>query len=615
MLKWWSGKMLCLLVLCAFGNTLHAQQPTAPADTFFLVKKKGLLGQLGKSISTYADETEPAIKVNPYLPYQGKIIRRVRVLRLGFERSINDTTRYDISFGTILTNGFHKKTTERVIRNNLFFNVGDTLQPYLLADNERHFREQPFIQDAMIVVENERPYSDSLDILVLVKDVFSLGGSADISNIKRFRLEVKDENFRGSGSRLSFSTFYDRERTPRWGYGVDFIKRNLYGSFVNWTAGFKTYNSALTSGKREETVYYTSFDKPLVTPYLRWIGGADFSFNQTNNNYSTDSFYKYHTQYTYYRVDSWVGYNFGRGLLWNKNAPSRVRRFGAIRGFYQRFDQLPGRVKDTFDYRYSNINGFLASYIIFKQNFIRTNFIYGFGRTEDVPEGFNISAISGWISKKDSISNAVRSRPYYGIDATMSRFNKRGFFSNFTFRLGGFTHKGRWEDLDILFNVDHFTRRRIISPQWFFRQFVSAGFTRQFYPVLNPPLNLNSIFGLPYFNDALLPADMRATVRTESVFYHMRKFWGFRIAPFIFGDICLIKPTLQETSKSQLYGALGAGIRTRNENLIFGTIELRGFYFPRTVRGMSNFQVELGTNIRFKYNSTFIRKPDFVNAN
>ena len=77
----------------------------------------------------------------------------------------------------------------------------------------------------------------------------------------------------------------------------------------------------------------------------------------------------------------------------------------------------------------------------------------------------------------------------------------------------------------------------------------------------------------------------------------------------------LVQPDHVGFKESVWYSAIGAGVRTRNENLVFGTIELRGFYFPRTTLHMSSFKVEINTNIRFKYNSTFIRRPDFVLTN
>ncbi len=593
------------------------QVPVAKPDTFFLVKKKGLLGQLGKSISTDGDiDQQPGKKVNPYLKYTNKIIRDIQIVRLGFERDINDTLKYNISFGTVVANAFHKKTRERVVRNNLFFKKGDLIQPYLLADNERHLRDQPFVQDALIKVQIVEGSPDFVDVLVLVKDVFSLGGSADISNPQEFRLEVKDENIGGAGTRLAFSTFYDSERKPKIGIGADLLKRNIYGTFINWNVGFKTYNYAFSSAKNEETILYTSLEKPLVSPYIRTVGALELSFNQTKNNYVySDSFYSHDLKYNYNRGDAWFGYNFDANIFRKNNVESRVKRLVAIRTFYQHYNQLPLKVQDSFDYRYSNIRGVLASFIIFKQNFYRSNFIYGFGRNEDVPEGFNASLVTGWINKKDSIVNKERSRPYFGMDASMNRFGDKGAYNNYIFRLGGFYNKGKWEDLDLLFYVNHFTRKKMLNNSWYFRQFINIGFTKQFSRILNEPLRLRSDFGLPYFTNGDISAQLRGTIRTESVFYNLRKFWGFRFAPFAFADVCLIQSDNKSFKESDWYSAIGAGVKTRNENLIFGTIEVRGFYFPRTVFGMSSFKLELTSNIRFKYNSTYIRKPDFVISN
>ena len=616
MLKTVLSFVFAALIFSLYPTIGYTQQTSDNTDTFFLVKKKGLLGQLGKSISTSGDDSsEPIQKANPYFIYLGKTIRKIKIVRLGFERDINDTTKFNNNFGTIVANGFHKKTKTNVIANNLFFDAGDKINPYLMADNERHLREQPFVQDALIVIQNIEGVRDMVDVTVIIKDVFSLGGGLDIGSAKKIKAEVKEENLGGTGSRLTMGTLYDIDRKPKAGFGIDFLKRNIKGTFINWNTGFKTFNNAFNSGRNEESFFYTSFDKPLVSAYIRWIGGLDLTFNKTKNNYVSDSLYKNDFKYSYQRVDGWFGYNLGRQQLVDKRLPSRLRKFIAIRGLYQHFNDLPEVVETRFDYRYTDISGMLGSFSMFKQNFLRTNFIYGFGRNEDVPEGFDLALVAGWINKKDSIISNTRSRPYLALEGLRSHFNAKGFFSTYTFRIGGYAYRKRLEDVDILLNVDRFTRKKKLGNQWYYRQFYSAGFTRQILTTLNQPLFLNSEFGLPYFNNGNIQADLRCTAKTEAVFYNLHKFWGFRFAPFIFADACLIKSTGEAFSKSELYSAIGAGIRSRNENLVFGTIELKGFYFPRTVPGMDNWRVELGSNIRFKYNSVFVRRPDFITAN
>ena len=610
--------VLLLWVAVLFGffcYPVYGQQTSGNIDTFFLAKKKGLIGELAKTISTTNNDPEPVQKINPFMAHSGKFIRSVRIIRLGFERDINDTTKYHNNFGAIVANMLHKKTREKIIYNNLFFKAGDLLNPYLLADNERFLRDQPYTQDALFKVEQADSTNEEVDIIVLSKDNFPVGGGFDMVNSNKYKVELKNENVSGSGSRLLLRTLYDTERKPKIGYGAEILNRNIKGSFINWTLGFQTFKNAFNSGRNEEVTFYTNFEKPLVTAYIPWVGALELAYSKTTNAYQKDSSYLNDFKYSYNKIDGWYGYNFGTNGLRKTNTQSRQRMFIAVRGLYQQFTHLPLNVRRIFDYRYSDITGLLSSFNIFEQNFYRTNFIYGFGRNEDVPQGFTAAITAGITKKKDSLSNNNRMRPYYGVEGSRSHFNKKGFFSTYTLRMGGFSYKGGLEDIDLLLNVDHFTRLKKINPNWYNRQFYSFGITRQLNPVLNQPLFLKSEFGLPYFNNDNIYADLRVTSKFETVFYNLRKFWGFRFAPFAFGDVCLIKPVNQPLNKSSLFSALGAGVRTRNENLIFGTIELKCFYFPKVVQGMGNWQVQVGSNIRFKYNSIFIKKPDFIVAN
>ena len=606
-------KTLPILLIVSFFSLVSlgvcAQEIEGKKDTFFLAKKAGLLGKLGKSIST--DPSGPArVKLaNPFIRHTGKIIRNIGILRIGFERNINDTSLIRNNFGVIVANGLHKKTTVKVLTNNLFFKEGNKVHPYLLADNERHLRNQVYLQDARILIDSVSGTTDSVDVIVITKDVFSVGGSIDIGSASRMNVQVKNENLAGSGSRLSFSSLYDKNRNPKFGYDAGFLKRNIMGSFIDWGMGIQTYRSAFNSGRSDETTIYSHFEKPLVTPYIPWIGAFDISLNKTNNGYVSDSLYKSDFKYAYENVDGWFGYNFGSKKLMYKNLETRLRKFIAVRGFYQHFVDIPLISHQIYDYRYANIRGMMASFNMFKQEVYRANFIYGFGRNEDVPEGFSASVTGGYNKKQD------HSRAYIGIEAMKSHFSKKGFYTTYTFRMGGYVYQNKTEDITLLANIDHFTRLIKLSSKWYNRNFISAGFSQQIRPALDQPLVINSIFGLPYFSNLVGPANIRSTIKGETVFFNMRKFWGFRLAPFVFADMSMLTPVNQPYNKGIVYSAVGAGVRTRNENLTFGTIELRGYYFPKTLPGMPNYKIELGTNIRFRYNSTFIKKPDFIIPN
>ncbi len=615
--KWVRFIVLIAVFIFAIQNKIAAQQPINKDDTFFLAKKKGLLGRLGKSMATSGIDEVPQKIENQFLKYKGKIIRSIELLSLGFERNIYDTNEVKYNFGIGVANVLHKNSKEKVIKRNLFFKETDRLYPYLIADNERYLRELSYLQDARILVEFVEGSTDSVDVVVITKDVFSLGVKLKVDDKTKGRVELEEQNFAGSATKILLSGLYDEPRNPVKAVSAELTKRNIGGSFIDWTTGFSNFADAFSSGRREETNVFTRWEKPLVTPYIPSTGALEVGYYRTKNSYVSDSLYLRDFRYEYYNIDGWLGYSLDSKRAIYANKEIRVHNFVALRAFNQHFFKIPGKAKDTFDYRYTNSTGVLASINIFKQIFYKTNFIYGFGRNEDVPEGFSAALTGGYTIKKNNgffIKENIK-RPYIGVDFALSHFNKKGFFTSYTVRAGSFYLKKRFEDADVLINVDHFTRIKKLAPQWYQRFFISTGITAQINPVFNAPLYLNSDYGLPYFNSENTSSDLRSTVKLESVFYNTKKILGFRFAPFVFGDASLIRPIKESFSKSNLFSALGAGVRTRNENLVFGTIELKGYFFPRTNGDMKGWKVDLNTNIRFKYNSSFIKRPSFVIAN
>ncbi len=600
--------IISLAVLVLINKDAFAQEPEK-ADTFFLAKKKGLLGRFGKSISRTPPEEAPVKVENPFLQYRGKVIRSIETVRLGFEYDINDTTHIKNNFGITVAKVFHKNTSDKVIKKNLFFREGDILFPYLLADNERYLRDLVYIKDARILVALAESSDDSVDVIVLTKDVFSIGGRLSISSKDKGRVELREENLLGSGSRILISGYYENPRSPNNAVGGELIRRNIGGSFIDWVSGYQDYRYAFSSGRNQETIIYTRFEKPIVTPYIPTTGALEWSYQRTRNVYHTDSLYQSDIKYASYNIDAWFGYSLDNKRSLYANKEIRVHRFVAIRAFKQHFITIPTVFKTQFDYRFTDLTGALASLNIFKQVFYKSNFIYGFGRNEDIPEGFSAAFTAGYVNKQNI------KRPYAGVDLTLANFKKKGYYSTYTVRLGGYFYRKHFEDIDFLFDVNHFTRLRKLSRSWYQRIFINAGFTVQENPVLNAPLFLNSIYGLPYFNNGALTSDLRATLKSEWVFYNTTKIAGFRFAPFVFTDVILVNPVKKGLEKSDIFTALGGGVRTRNENLVFGTIELKGYYFPRTNGEMRGWKVELNSNIRFKFRSSFISRPDFIVAN
>ena len=102
-------------------------------------------------------------------------------------------------------------------------------------------------------------------------------------------------------------------------------------------------------------------------------------------------------QYRYQTQDYWIGYSFG-----NRNSPknlkeNRNRKFIAVRAYEQYFlNSTNINLTEPDRYAYRNKGFLLAQLTFFRQDFYKTQYVVGFGRTEDIPYGYRISVTTGW---------------------------------------------------------------------------------------------------------------------------------------------------------------------------------------------------------------------------
>ncbi len=604
----------CLYLAVAIPMNVSGQAKEK-TDSFFLAKEKGLWGKIGKSISISSKDQpsiEDGVKKNEagFIKFKGKVIRSIIVEKLDFSRTVNDTSKSTKNLFNDIGNKLHPNTSEKVIKNNLFFSEGDTLYPALMADNERFLRDISYLQDARILIRNTENTKDRVDVIIICKDVFPVGGSADLGSEKLINFEVNDDNLAGTGDRVAFKNMIDLDRTPHYGASIGYLKRNIMGSFINVDLGYSNIEPALNSGRREESVLYVKADLPLVSPYSTWTGGYESSIRFTRNNYISDSLYASDFKYNYRLIDSWVGYNIGAKAHISDRFQNRRKYLLALRSVYRHFNDIPNINKTIYNSLYSNLTSILASISVFEQDYYHTNFIYGFGRNEDVPEGFSMSLTAGWTNKNNF------SRPYVGFDYQRNYFTRKNAYINYTFKFGTYYWGNQFEDLSFLTGFEHFTKlKKIKGSRWQTRQFLSGSVTQLLRTRLNDPLLISSIYGLLGTNNKSIKASTRITGNYEKVFYNNWKFFGFSFAPFGFTNITYLRVTGTAVSKGDIYTSFGAGVRTRNENLVFGTMELRAYYYPRSVANMHVWNIVFSTALKYKYNSQLVSKPDFAVVN
>jgi hypothetical protein len=608
--KWW------LSIACLFAcSLLFAQDDSSKPKKLdsFLLRQKGIIGQLAQSI--LADTAEPESKTlqridQIYQRYNGRVIRDIIIRTLPFGVPIGDTTKRINNMLTHLADDLHYKSRDYVIYNNLFFKKNDKFSSFLIADNERHLRDLVFIQDAKIIVTPVDRKRDSVDIVVLTKDILSLGGSIDMRGVKNTSVTLKEDNHLGWGDRLQLGVLHDADRKKSVGLSGEYIKRNIAGTFIDASVGYSGYSDALVSGRREETRTYVQLIKPLVHSYMFWTYAASFSLHKAMNMYLSDSAFKADFDYKYTVSDIWAGWNITAERIFKRNRNDRLRALLSARILNQQFVYKPDRFKQEYFYPYADLTATLGAISLYRQVFYRTQYIYGFGRNEDVPEGGETTVTAGW-TKKNGIE-----RPYVGVEYQRYFFNHTEHYFNFAVRLGSFLNKGSLQDASALGSIEYFSRLNEWGTKWKQRIFVTASYTQQFNTLLDGPLFAESQYGLPGFGNNNLPGERRVTAKVESVFFSPWTMLYFKIAPFLFTNATYFKQhNLDATVENKFYPSLGGGFRIRNESLTFGTIEARAHYFPDKSFMKDSWLFEFNTNLRFKYNKDFIKRPDFVEVN
>lgn len=600
--------LTCLLVF--FGSTAVHAQKAKPKSKPPQEEKRSLTQKVSKRVMKLVKQNPGDTIVDQksesgFRQYKGKTIRNITINHIGFERNINDTTRYRVvNTVTRVANSLHTDTKERVIRNNLFFKANRPLDPYKLADNERYLRDLPFILDARIAVKPVRGNRDLVDVIVYTRDVFSIGGSLSAKSKTSVQYRIYDANLSGWGQRTEYRSVVDIDRDPMFGHQFLYSKNSIKGTFINGTISYTQLNTGVSRGLENESALYFKLDRPLVSPYTRWAGGMELSRNWSVNVFSTtDTVFR---SYGYFEKDFWIGYNIGiKNRVENRN-----RYFIGLRAYGQSFYERPAQSQEQLNIIYNNEQYVLGEFTFYNQNFYRTKYVYGFGRTEDVPYGTRMSLVIGQTKQINRV------RPYVGAEIERSIFQKSGDFMEYSLRVGGYMYEDELQDVAVMASTNLFSRLMILK-RLKIRQSLGASYTSILKRNFEPLLRIDNDYGIERFRSDSVMGTQRLGLTFETVVYIRPMLLGFHFAPFVFADMAMVAPQDAVLIRQKPYFGIGGGVRTRNENLIFGTIELRMYYFPRVPpqEDLSKFRITLSSNLRIKYSSSFVEAPALIKYN
>ncbi len=527
-----------------------------------------------------------------FKPHQNKIIRNIRIIKLEvFGSSVYDTTDVNLSGITRTINNLHIKTRNEVISNYITIKEGDMLDAVKVSDNERIIRNAPIFEDARFIVEPVN--ADTVDMVLLVKDVFPFGVDLKVTSVNKASLRLYNRNIFGMGHQLGQEIGYDASRMPSFFPGEgSYVARNIRNTFTDL--------SFFWSGNPYQKRIGVEISRPFITPEIRFAGGIYISYSKgwLFDNKEVDKF-----EFSNRLFDAWAGYAVITNRL--KDITSRRQQAAVTARIYQLdYFQMPHFML-LQQPPFMNVTQFLTGINILRSEFYRTNMLYGYGRTEDIPYGHHAELITGWETSE------VYNRFYSAIKLNFMKPVKGAGLLGLDVQLGGYVQKGNLTDG--VFK----TTFKVISPLFTIgrnsiRNFGYIGYVTGINRSVPGLISINDGNSGNLFKNYDLNGYERIRGRVESVIFTPYYLLGFRFAPYWYAEAAVIAPKGERFASSRIFPALGIGVRLRNENLVFSTFQISFSWHPGAPSDVKPVEFILSDFPQTGLETYLINRPEMV---
>lgn len=546
----------------------------------------------------------------PYAAYEGKIIRKIYIKKENvFNENVVDTFFIKTpAWIEKVSEAMHEKTKTFVVRNNLFIQNDSIVDEKRLADNERLLRTLPYMHDARIFVKEVPHSKDSVDIEVLVQDLWTIGGYFIPYDINYIEWKLYDENFLGMGQSLTYRGQYRTPRARTLGHEITYIKDNLAGTFINPYIRYSQLNGGVRVGRQDETSITFGAIRPIYMPTARLAGGYFYSQNWSVNTMGQDtSFYSY----KYHVHDIWSGITFSGFKITGDDydivsKQNRSRLFLSARYYNCQFERQPTQEAAFKSPQYNNTSLTLGQATYFRFDYYKTRYIYGFGRTEDIPYGYSYLINSGVQETLDQL------RYYLGAATFNSWITKKGDFFFLDLRTSAFYNTtNHLQDFFIKGEGTYMSKIHLLG-RWKSRFYITANYAKIIRPQFNGGLNINEANGLQQFYSASLLGFQTSTFSVMTNMFPRFRLMGFRFAFVLLAQVAQIGTETEFLFNNKLYTGGAIGFRMKNENLVFDEVDLRFYFFPNSPADVSSFKIVTSTTPRLRINLRGIGSPGLI---
>ncbi|MBC6697653.1 BamA/TamA family outer membrane protein [Hymenobacter puniceus] len=573
-------------------------------------RRKTIAGKAASALFNFTPRREDqagldaALLDRQYDQHNYKIVRQINIRTLtAFGYNIADSTRVPRNVLEKTGNLLHIKTSRTRVRQVLLFRVGEELEPQDLAESERLLRQTPELLDARVFVNERTSSADSVDVEIVTKDVFSLNGSWEVRDVGAGVIGLRDLNFLGLGHQFRNSYQYGSRSPQPWSYEGSYQvpfrhfvtgEARYHNEFENKYGGFtisRGFYSINTKYAGALSVY--AYDQGIVLP--RPDGTPQ---QPPEGQLPTYTPRRYTTQ------DVWVG----RSLplpSYDLGYENPARLIVAARLQRSSFSARP-----TPDYLDASAVLGTVGYSV--RRYYKDKYLFGFGRTEDIPAGTLLSATVGYEM------NRQQNRHYYGLRASTASYSPRGGYLYMSGEFGSFVRRpsNDWQQGLVSTELLYFTRLYHRGNfQW--RHFLwsrnAIGLNRRPGEQL---LAINGDRGLRGFSPA---TDLRGTSRVvlnyETTVFTPVSFLGFRLAMLVFADAAWLNtrtPGRTLPFHDKPYTGFGAGLRFRNEYLPIRTFQLLLGFYPRGLATPNGFSIYESSRSYYDFSDFSFGQPGVV---
>jgi hypothetical protein len=507
-----------------------------------------------------------------FTPYRNQFIRAITVVRLDLLAD-DDSQNADAVQSSLerLGEALHSNTREGAVRKYFLMKEGEPLDPDALADTERLLRGTSFLREAEIVIVPSTTAADSVDLIVVTRDRWSLGLDVKVKSRSSSDLRIADRNFGGWGHAVQGEFQFDEEVRPQIGIVGSYLADNLQGTFVRNAWEFRRTS--------RETTARCGLVRDRVAPQIRTIGALDLAVRDLRRQTPAEP------SQSFVEAHLWVG----RALPVGPAPPGGISRSaiavaGAVEGVD--FRQRPESVTVDFNRNFHNQLRVLGSLSFTESGFRKGRLLHRYGRTEDIPTGL-LGTLTGGVERGE-----FATRGYGGGLLRAAGFSDWGYFDGGA-AVGAFLHNRSWEDGVVDLSGGWFSDL-VVRRHYGLRQFADVRYTYGFARRPDDRISLDDEAGLDHLRGSTLDGRERLVGRLESALFTPWQAFGFKFALFGAWSTGTVGPGADSFLHGAYFSTLGFGLRIHNARLILDPLEIRLSIALREPEGASIESFDFG---------------------